>query len=540
MSDPHPSSEYEITRLEKLRRIEKLGLDPWGHRFDERIPIQKILEMPADRPEDQRPVVIAAGRIVSRRIKGKVHFLDLWDWSGHPTMRKTKAEEGKHEATEFLDWSSRVQVFIGQKQVGDLGWALAHEFDLGDLVGVKGTFGTTKTGEPTIFAQELTYLGKSLLPHPDKWAGMQEMEFRLRHRYLDLVYNPEMLDRTLKRVKILRQIRGYLEQQGYVEVETPTLHAIAGGAAARPFTTHHNALDIPLFLRIALELHLKRLLVGGIEKVFEIGRVFRNEGISPKHNPEFTMMELYQAYGNYETMMELTEGLIVSCVDCLATAAGVEAKGPSRVLPYADKTIDFTPPWQRKRYADLFKEYVGADMHDDAAVRAIASKHHVKLAIEAPGTGLPPIEKEHDVLVHELFEHCVEKHLVGPVFVYDYPAALCPLTKRKRDQPKIAERFELYIHGMELANAYTELNDPITQEATFQKQLAGLPEEDSMAKMDDDFVRALKHGMPPAGGLGIGIDRLVMLLTNTQTIRDVILFPLLRPEKIVRADAPAE
>jgi lysyl-tRNA synthetase class 2 len=500
----------ESSRLEKLHNIEKLGLDPWGHRFDGHQPIQKILELPTDVPEDQRPSVKAAGRIVSRRIGGKVHWLDIRDWSGQLTTRKTTTDD-KHETTEFTDWSSHVQIMIGAKQVGDVGWALAHELDLGDLIGIEGKFGKTKRGEPTIFAEKLTFLSKSLEPHPDKWAGMSEMEYRLRHRYLDLTYNPELLDITLKRIKIVRRIRSYLEERGYCEVETPTLHSIAGGAAARPFTTKHNALNLSLFLRIALELHLKRLLVGGIEKVYEIGRVFRNEGISQKHNPEFTMMELYQAYGNYETMMELTEGLIVACVDCL---------GGGRVLKWGDKTIDFTPPWSRPKYGDLFREHVGVAMNDEAGVKAAAQQNHIDIK-----------GKHHDVLVHELFEHKVEHKVVGPAFVHDYPAALCPLTKRKVGVPTIAERFELYVHGMELANAYTELNDPIMQEQTFSQQLAGLPEEDSMAKMDHDFIRAQRHGMPPAGGLGIGIDRMVMLLTNSQTIRDVILFPLLRPEK---------
>jgi lysyl-tRNA synthetase class 2 len=504
-------NKVETSRLEKLRNIEKLGLDPWGQRFDGHQPIQAILQLPGDLPEDQRPAVKAAGRIVSRRIGGKVHFIDIRDWSGHLTTRKTTSDDDKHESSEFTDWSSRVQVMIGQKQVGEIGWALAQELDLGDLVGIEGKFGKTKRGEPTIFATTLTFLGKSLEPHPDKWSGLSDMEYRLRHRYLDLTYNPELLDRALKRIKIIRQMRSYLDGLGFCEVETPTLHAIAGGAAARPFITHHNTLDMKLFLRIALELHLKRLLVGGIEKVYEIGRVFRNEGISQKHNPEFTMMELYQAYANYETMMELTEGLIVSCVDGL---------GSGRVLPWGHKTVDFTPPWQRAKYADLFREHVGVELHDDEGVKAAAREAHIELQ-----------GKHHDVLVHELFEHKVEHKLVGPVFVHDYPAALCPLTKRKVGDPTIAERFELYIHGMELANAYTELNDPIMQEQTFSQQLAGLPEEDSMAKMDHDFVRSLRHGMPPAGGLGIGIDRLIMLLTNTPTIRDVILFPLLRPEK---------
>lgn len=484
MSAPH--DPFEASRTEKLQRIEALGLDPWGGRFDNHQPIGSIRALPPDAQPPAR--VRAAGRIVQRRIQGKVHFLDLWDWTG------------------------RVQVFVGQKQVGDTGWALAQNLDLGDLLGVDGTFGKTRMGELTIFADGLTYLGKSLEPHPDKWAGMQDIEYRLRHRYLDLTYTPETLERALKRVKLIHTIRNYLDAQGYFEVETPVLHAIAGGAAARPFITHHNALDIDLYLRIALELHLKRLLVGGIEKVYEIGRVFRNEGIDAKHNPEFTMLELYQAYGDYHTMMDLTEGLIVACVKALG--------GGATQLPYGDATVDFTPPWKRATYAELFHEHVCVAVDDAAAVNRIAE-----------ATGFPTAGKHPDVVVHHLFEEKVEDKLAGPVFVYDYPASLCPLTKRKRGRPEIAERFELYVQGMELANAYTELNDPVMQEQTFRQQLAGLPEEESMAKMDEDFVRALRHGMPPAGGLGIGIDRLAMLLTNTQTIRDVILFPLLRPEK---------
>jgi lysyl-tRNA synthetase class 2 len=305
-------------------------------------------------------------------------------------------------------------------------------------------------------------------------------------------------------------MRRFLDDRGFFEVETPTLHSIAGGAAARPFVTHHNTLDIELYLRIALELHLKRLLVGGIEKVYEIGRVFRNEGISPRHNPEFTMMELYQAYGDYHSMMDLTQEMITACV---------EALGGGLQLPFGDHTIDFGR-WERKTYSELFAEHVGVRMEDADVVRQ-----------KAEAEGFPTAGKHPDVVVSHLFEEHVEDKLIGPVFVYDYPASLCPLTKRKRSDPNIAERFELFVRGMELANAYTELNDPITQEATFRTQLAGLPADDSMAKMDDDFVRALRHGMPPAGGLGVGVDRLTMLLTNTQTIRDVILFPLLRPEK---------
>jgi lysyl-tRNA synthetase class 2 len=288
------------------------------------------------------------------------------------------------------------------------------------------------------------------------------------------------------------------------------LHAIAGGAAARPFITHHNALDMELYLRIALELHLKRLMVGGVEKVYEIGRVFRNEGVDSTHNPEFTMIEIYEAYGNYETMMDLTEQIIVNAA--LAANDGL-------ILPWGEHQVDFTPPWPRRKYADLFREHAGCDMHDAEAVAEAARRHHIPIAGKHP-----------DVIVNDVFEATVEEALAGPVFVIDYPASMCPLTKRKKGQPDIAERFELFVHGMELANAYTELNDPRLQEELFRTQLAGLPPEESMAKMDHDFVRALKVGMPPAGGLGIGIDRLVMLLTNSHSIRDVIYFPLLRPE----------
>jgi lysyl-tRNA synthetase class 2 len=480
-----PTDNFEASRTEKLQAIETLGLDPWGSRFDGHQGIGSVRDLAPDAEPPTK--VLLAGRIVLRRTMGNLHFLTLWDWTG------------------------RIQVGISKKNVREIDWSLAKHLDLGDLLGVKGWLGKTKTGELTVWAEELTFLGKSLQPHPDKHAGMQDMEFRLRHRYLDLIYNPETLDRARKRVQIVRTIRRYLDDRGFCEVETPTLHAIASGAAARPFITHHNALDIDLFLRIALELHLKRLLVGGMEKVYEIGRVLRNEGIDAKHNPEFTMMELYQSYADYRSMMDLTEGFIVACVETL---------GGGMKLPYGEHTIDFTPSWQRASYGDLFREHVGVAMDDAEGVRRVAEERK-----------FPTAGKHHDVIVHHLFEECVEDKLRGPVFVYDYPASLCPLTKRKRGNPNVAERFELYILGMELANAYTELNDPITQEQTFRMQLAGLPEEDSMAKMDEDFVRALRHGMPPAGGLGIGIDRLVMLLTNTPTIRDVILFPLLRPEK---------
>ncbi|MCS6977211.1 MAG: lysine--tRNA ligase [Gemmatales bacterium] len=481
-----PIDKFEANRREKLARIAQMGLDPWGGRFDGTQPIAAIRALAVPDDPANGPQVRIAGRIMTMRKMGKIRFIDVADQSG------------------------RIQVLAGQKQIGEQDWELSENFDLGDLIGVDGRFGKTKTGELTVFAERLHFLTKSLLPHPDKWGGIENIEFALRHRYLDLIYDPDLRAKAITRVRIIQFIREFLNARGYLEVETPVLQAIAGGAAARPFITHHNALDIDLYLRIALELPLKRLLVAGFEKVYEIGRVFRNEGISPKHNPEFTMLELYQAYGDYRSIMDLTESLIVGCVEML---------GKGMRLPYGERVIDFTPPFQRASYAEMFEKYVGVPLSDTAAVLRKAAE----LGIETAG-------KDPEVIVHFLFEEQVEDHLTGPIFVLDYPAALCPLTKRKRGQPHIAERFELYILGMELANAYTELNDPDTQEATFRKQLAGLPEEESMARMDEDFVKALKYGMPPAGGLGIGIDRLTMLLTNSPTIRDVILFPLLRPQ----------
>ncbi|APW59730.1 lysine--tRNA ligase [Paludisphaera borealis] len=481
----------EAVRAEKLKRIAGLGIDPWGQRFDDHRAIADVRALDVAKPQEGEtpepgPAVRIAGRIMLRRGQGKVVFL------------------------EVRDWTERIQVFIGKKQVGEQSWSLVDELDLGDLIGVDGTLGYTKTGELTVFATELTFLGKSLTPPPEKWHGLTDQEMRYRRRYVDLFANPESLQTFLARSKIIRTFRKVMEERGFIEVETPTMQSIAGGAAARPFTTHHNALDIDLFLRIAPELYLKRLLVGGMERVFEIGRVYRNEGISPKHNPEFTMMEAYQAYGDYHSMMDLTEALI---------CGAIEAIGGGYQRPWGEKTVDFRAPWPRRTYHDLLREYAEVDPGDFDAVKARAER-----------AGIATVGKDRDVVISELFEALVEDNLVGPVFVIDYPAAICPLTKRKASNPEVAERFELFVDGIELANAYTELNDPVLQETLFRSQLAGMAAEESMAKMDDDFVRALKHAMPPAGGLGVGMDRLCMLLLNKASIRDVVLFPLMRPQ----------
>jgi lysyl-tRNA synthetase class 2 len=482
---------FEAARLEKLHAVEALGLDPWGQRFDGHLAIGTAREQCPAESGVVGPEARIAGRVMLRNNKGKLKFFHVQDWTG------------------------RIQLMCSKADFSEEAWKLIELIDLGDIVGVDGHLKVSNTGEKTLGVTAMTLLTKSLAQPPEKFHGVSDIELLLRQRYIDLIYNPPVLERMLKRTKIIASVRNTLNTRGFVEAETPVLHAIAGGAAARPFITHHNALDMSLYLRIALELHLKRLMVGGVERVYELGRVFRNEGVDSTHNPEFTMIEIYQAYGNYESMMDLTEAIISDAASVIGARMPVE---------WGEKTIDFTPPFKRAKYADLFREHVGCGLNDVAGLNAAAARR----GIETKG-------KHPDVLVNELFEEFVEPHLHGPVFVVDYPASLCPLTKRKRNDPSIAERFELFVHGLELANAYTELNDPRLQEELFRTQLQGLPEEDSMARMDHDFVRALKVGMPPAGGLGIGIDRLVMLLTNAHSIRDVIYFPLLRHEKPVGA-----
>ena len=480
------ADRFEKARLEKLDKITALGHDPWGQRFDDHMPIADVRDAVPEESGEAGSAARIAGRIMLRRKAGKLRFYDIKDQTG------------------------RIQLLFSRGDLTTEQWALMSALDLGDLIGIDGVTWRTDAGEASVKVTQLTVLCKSLSQPPEKFHAVKDVETLLRQRHLDLIYNDGVLDRMLQRSGIIDSVRQTLRGQQFHEVETPVLHSIAGGAAARPFITHHNTMDMELYLRIALELHLKRLMVGGIERVFEIGRVFRNEGVDATHNPEFTMIEIYQAYGDYRSMMDLTEQIVV---DAAQAVCG------SLVIPWGDETIDFTPPWPRRPYAELFAEYAGCEMTDSAAVEAKAQS----LGIETAG-------KHPDVLISDVFEETVEDHLQGPVFVVDYPASICPLTKRKQDNPDIAERFELFVKGMELANAYTELNDPCLQEKLFETQLEGLSEEDSMAKIDHDFVKALKVGMPPAGGLGIGIDRLVMLLTNSRSIRDVIFFPLLRHE----------
>ena len=466
-------------RLEKLARLREMGLDPYGGRFDGAEPAAVAKARYVDGREGQR--ACCAGRIVLLRDIGKLIFITLRDSSG------------------------TIQLGFSKNLLADQ-WELIKLLDLSDLIAAEGQLGKTKTGEITIWAEKITFLSKALLPPPEKFHGLADVDLRYRQRYVDLWANPEVMERFRKRSGIISAVRRFLQDRGFCEVETPMMQTIAGGAAARPFITHHNTLDMDLFLRIAPELFLKRLLVGGMEKVFEINRNFRNEGLSTRHNPEFTMLELYQAYADYNVMMEITEGLVSSLVAAYCDGAQVA---------FGNMTIDFKRPWRRSTYADLLAEYGGCGIDDIAAVRARAAQ-----------LGLNAANMDNVVVVNEVFEATVEERLVDPTFVINYPAALCPLTKKSKADPRYAERFELFVGAMEVANAYTELNDPAVQEENFRIQLRG--QEETMATMDEDFVTALKYGMPPAGGLGIGIDRLVMLLTGATSIRDVILFPLLK------------
>jgi lysyl-tRNA synthetase class 2 len=482
-SHPAPSHKFEEDRLAKLRQLRAEGIDPYGQRYVKALTVKQALD--AYSPNEEGKKVSTAGRITALRRHGKAAFLDVRDWTG------------------------KIQVYFRREKLGDQRFALFELLDMGDIIGVEGGLMKTRTGEITIFAEDFAFLTKALLPLPEKWHGLKDVELRYRQRYLDLISNPEVMETFLKRIHILKLIRQYLDERGFVEVETPMMQSIAAGAAAKPFTTHHNTLDIDLYLRISPELYLKRLLVGGMEKVYEINRNFRNEGISTRHNPEFTMMEIYQAFADYNVMMNLTEGLFTSLVAALY--------GPqTKEIPYGDTKLNMASPWPRRKFGDLLREYAGVSLGEDAAIRA-----------KAKALGLEAGPLPTNAIAGLIFEKTVDQNLVNPTFVVDYPVEICPLTKRRPDDPTLAQRFELYINGMELANAYTELNDPSDQQARFEEQLR--MGTDEVREIDTDFITALKHGMPPAGGLGIGIDRLVMILTNSPSIRDVLLFPLLRP-----------
>jgi lysyl-tRNA synthetase class 2 len=480
LTEKEGMSKFERQRQEKLSRLRELGVDPYGGRYEGNESSASIKQRFSDDREDQQ--ACAAGRIVLLRDIGKLIFITLRDSSG------------------------AIQLGLSKKLLASE-WEMVKLLELGDIVGARGKLGRTKTGEITIWVEEVTLLGKALLPPPEKFHGLADVDLRYRQRYVDLWANPEVMERFKKRSAIISTIREYLEGLGFCEVETPMMQTIAGGAAAKPFITHHNTLDMDLYLRIAPELFLKRLLVGGMEKVFEINRNFRNEGLSTRHNPEFTMLELYQAYANYDVMMEIAEELGSQLVE-------KHCEGP--VIKFGDLEIDYSRPWRKASYGELLKEHAGCDIKDISAVRAKARE-----------LGISESNMDDTVVISEVFEATVEDNLINPTFVVNYPAELCPLTRQCKEDPNFAERFELFIGTMEIANSYTELNDPAVQEENFRLQLRG--QEETMAMMDEDFVTALKYGMPPAGGMGIGIDRLIMLLTGATSIRDVVLFPLLKP-----------
>lgn len=468
-------------RLDKLDAIRTAGRDPFPPRVPRPIPVRQLL---CDYEQKMGATVTVAGRLSVIRDFGKLRFAHLSDRSG-------ELQIGFQRDRLPTFWPDRKQV------------------EANDLVAVTGEVGVTQKGERTLWATEVVLASKALRPAPEKWHGLQDQEQRYRMRYVDLFANPEVRQTFARRSLILQQVRAYFDSLDYLEVETPILQPIFGGAQARPFVTHHNALDMQLYLRIAPELYLKRLIVGGLERVYEIGRVFRNEGISTRHNPEFTMLESYEAWADYRDVMARVEGLFAHLCD--------KVLGGQTVVRFRDADYDLKPPFQKARYLELFaQQNPGVDFFDDAQVRARARQ------LSLPEAGIPPFK-----LANDVFEATVEDTLRGPVFVYDYPVAICPLAKQSPDDPRIAERFELFVAGMELGNAFSELNDPIDQERRFQDQLVHHDDE-SPSEMDFDYVTALEFGMPPAAGLGIGIDRLCMLLCGMNSIRDVVLFPLLR------------
>lgn len=482
-----------LVRREKMNEMRQKGIDPFGQKFERNANAKSLVEqygeLEKEELETKEVSVSLAGRVMTKRGKGKAGFAHLKDLTG------------------------QIQIYVRKDEVGDGQYDLFNSTDLGDIIGVTGTLFKTQVGELSIKVTDYTFLTKALRPLPDKFHGLKDVEQRYRQRYLDLIMSDESKATFVMRSLILQSMRRYLDEHGYLEVETPMMHSIAGGATARPFITHHNALDMELFMRIAIELHLKRLIVGGLEKVYEIGRVFRNEGVSTRHNPEFTMIELYEAYADYKDIMKLTENLIAHIArEVLGTT----------LIKYGDYEVDLEPEWKRLHMIDAIKEYTGADFWKEMSVeeaRALAKEHGVEIT-------------EHMLyghIVNEFFEQKVEEKLIQPTFIYGHPVEISPLAKKNAEDPRFTDRFELFIVAREHANAFTELNDPIDQRERFEAQLKEREQgNDEAHEMDEDFIEALEYGLPPTGGLGIGIDRLVMLLTNSPSIRDVLLFPLMR------------
>ncbi len=481
-------SELLQIRRDKLQALREAGRDPFTVTLWEQTAHAREIVEHFDEMEGKE--VSIAGRIMTWRDMGKASFIDLNDASG------------------------RIQVYVRINDVGEEAYAAFGRWDTGDIVGVKGTVFRTRRGEISVHAMSLTLLSKSLLPLPDKFHGLKDTDTRYRQRYMDLIINTEVKDTFVKRSRIITEIRRYLDEKAFLEVETPVLHGIAGGAAARPFITHHNTLDMDMYLRIALELHLKRLIVGGFERVYEIGRVFRNEGMDTRHNPEFTLLELYQAYTDYNGMMDLTEDLI--------RTVALRVLGTAKV-DYDGVEIDLEQPFQRLSMADAVKKYAGVDfagVKTTEEARALAKAHHIEYEER---------HKRGDIL-NLFFETYVEEKLIQPTFIMNHPVEISPLAKRMPENPEYTERFELFILGREHANAFSELNDPIDQRERFEAQAALKAAGDDEANdVDEDFLTALEYGMPPTGGLGIGVDRLVMLLTGQTSIRDVLLFPTMKP-----------
>jgi len=484
------TEEMILNKKNEIENLKNEGIDPFGQRFDRKDKIGEIIQKFNNLKvgESSQESVTIAGRIMALRKHGKAAFADIEDVEG------------------------KMQIYVKSNKIGQESFALFGRIDVGDIIGISGLVFRTKTGELTIFTEIFTLLCKSIRNLPEKWHGLRDIETRYRKRYVDLIVNSSVRDIFIKRSKVTQYLRNFLNDKGFLEVETPIMQPIPGGATARPFITHHNALDRDFYLRIAPELYLKRLLVGGLEKVYELSRNFRNEGISTKHNPEFTMVELYEAYGNYESMMQITEELIVYIIKNVFGKLEIEYQG---------NKIDFTSPWRRISMYESIKEACGINMEDlsEEDFGKVIKKCNLEMKDNI----------NRGEMTNELFEKYVEPNLIQPTFIIDYPIEVSPLSKQKKDNPKLVERFELFINSMELANAFTELNDPAEQKRRFEEQAAKKDAGDlEIHFMDEDYIEALEYGLPPAGGLGIGIDRLMMLLTNSSSIKEVILFPQLK------------